>query len=125
MFRFAVLLLVAASMVSAEQPGVALFSGFLAANPEIQAQFPKFANVPAADLASNADFVSHAGKIAALLDGVATRTNWDDVDALSVFHKGIGQVNTAYFNAFRTYAAANGVDAAGVDAFIARLVGSF
>jgi hypothetical protein len=127
MFRLAVaaLLLVAVSMASADKPGVALFSGFLKAHPEIKAQFPKFKDVADADLATNADLIAHAGKIAAILEAASGKSNWDDIDALSVFHKNIGQTNKAYFNEFKSYAAANGVDAATLDKLFEHLLGAF
>jgi hypothetical protein len=128
MFRLAVaaLLLVAVSMASADHPGVALFSGFLKAHPEIKAEFPKFKNVADDDLADNADMISHAGKIATILGGLHGKTNWDDIDALSVMHKGIGQTNKVFFDAFRAYAMEHGhYDADDMEKFYTHLYGHF
>jgi hypothetical protein len=86
-----------------QQTGSALFSGFLAANSDIQAQFPKFATVPAADLPNNEAFQAHALKIYNIINNAVLNQNWEAVEQLSSFHKDIQQTNKSYFNRFRAY----------------------
>jgi hypothetical protein len=103
MFKFIVLAALMVAVASAVSPGAQLFAGFLAANPEIKAQFPKFKDVANADLVNNADLQAHAEKIFNIVRGLPGKTDWSDVDALSAQHKAIGQTNKAFFQAFRTY----------------------
>lgn len=89
--------------MNGQQTGTQLFAGFLSKYPEIKAQFPKLASVPAADLASNSDLQAHALKIYNVVNDVITTHNYDNVVQLSQFHKQIGQTNQVYFNTFRQY----------------------
>jgi hypothetical protein len=104
MFKFIVLVtLIAVASAHSECPASKMFAGFLVAHPEIKAQFPKFKDVADADLATNADLADHADKIYTIIKSLVGRTNWDDIDQLSAFHKSHGITNKEWFVAFRNY----------------------
>ncbi len=89
MMKFVVFASLMVAVASAAGPGVELFSGFLAAHPDIKAEFPKFRDVANDQLASNPDLIAHAGKIANIVDSLPTRTDWTEIDELSGYHKGM------------------------------------
>lgn len=86
-----------------QETGVKIFGGFLKANHDIKAQFPKFKDVSDDELDNNVDFKSHALKIFNIFNDAFAKKNWNDVEQLSSFHKEIGQTNKVYFNKFRAY----------------------
>jgi hypothetical protein len=86
-----------------QQTGTQLFASFLAANPTVQAQFPNFRDVAAADLPTNAALQAHALKIFNIIDEAVQNGNFQAVAELSGYHQGIGQTNRDFFNLFRQY----------------------
>lgn len=86
---------------SATDVGVKLLLAWFTAYPKVQAEFPKFKNIPLSQLKNSKDFQTHATKMYHVIDDAVMKNNWNNVEKLSAYHKNLGKTDKTKYNQFR------------------------